>query len=25
VAAAGTGTEVHPEVFGKIRFRTLQK
>jgi thiol:disulfide interchange protein DsbD len=25
VAASGTGTEVHPEVFGKIRFRTLQK
>ena len=25
VAASGTGAEVHPEVFGKIRFRTLQK
>ncbi len=25
VATSGTGAEVHPEVFGKIRFRTLQK
>ncbi len=25
VAASGAGAEVHPEIFGKIRFRTLQK
>ena len=25
VAASGSGADVHPEIFGKIRFRTLQK
>ncbi len=25
VAASGAGADVHPEIFGKIRFRTLEK
>ena len=25
VAASGAGADIHPEIFGKIRFRTLQK
>ena len=25
ISASGAGTDVHPEIFGKIRFRTLQK